>query len=188
MYGYIYLILNKENGKTYIGQHKSSKLYNEDNYIGSGKIIRYAIRKEGRGNFEKYLLQYCESFEELNTAEKFWIGYYRKLGKAEYNLAAGGSAGWGGWNKGKTLGPESIETRLKKSNSHKGKSSGMKGKTPWNKGKKGVQIVSDETRQKLSKIHKGKSNKNKGKHWYNNGIKSTFAWECPEGWRRGRIL
>lgn len=32
------------------------------------------------------------------------------------------------------------------------------GRTPWNKGKKGVQIVSDETRAKLSKVRLGNQN------------------------------
>lgn len=28
---------------------------------------------------------------------------------------------------------------------------------------------------------KGKDNPNSGKHWFNNGVKSTMAFECPEG-------
>lgn len=39
MYGYIYLIINKVNGKTYIGQHKSNKYWYEDKYMGSGKNL-----------------------------------------------------------------------------------------------------------------------------------------------------
>lgn len=50
MYGYIYLILNKVNGKTYIGQHKSSKEWFEDNYMGSGKNIRRAQNHKGKNN------------------------------------------------------------------------------------------------------------------------------------------
>ena len=40
---YIYLIVNKVNGKTYIGQHKYKKL--NDSYMGSGKLIRRAQKK-----------------------------------------------------------------------------------------------------------------------------------------------
>ena len=47
MYGYIYLILNKVNGKTYIGKHKSSKLWNEDKYTGSGTLLHKAYAKNG---------------------------------------------------------------------------------------------------------------------------------------------
>jgi hypothetical protein len=42
------------------------------------------------------------------------------------------------------------------------------GRSPWNKGKKGVQIVSELTRRKLSKIRVGNTNGfKKGKEHYN---------------------
>ena len=43
-----------------------------------------------------------------------------------------------------------------------------KNKTPWNKGKKGVQIVSLETRKKLSESHKGLMAGEKN-HWWKDG-------------------
>lgn len=43
------------------------------------------------------------------------------------------------------------------------------GKIPWNKGKVGVQTVSDETRRKLSKVRLGNQNR-KGKAPWNKGI------------------
>ena len=52
MYGYIYLIVNNANGKTYVGQKKSykTKSWNEDGYMGSGvwlanakKLVRDAF-------------------------------------------------------------------------------------------------------------------------------------------------
>lgn len=39
------------------------------------------------------------------------------------------------------------------------------GKIPWNKGKKGVQIVSDETRKKLSIVKRGNKNAAGSKNW-----------------------
>ena len=39
---YIYLIVNKVNGKTYVGQHKSSKEWYNDGYMGSGKLLKKA--------------------------------------------------------------------------------------------------------------------------------------------------
>lgn len=91
---YIYLIVNKINGKTYVGQRKSSKEWYEDKYMGSGKILKQAQVKEGIENFEKFLIQYCWTKEQTNKAERFWIAEYRKRGKAEYNIADGGQ--WGG--------------------------------------------------------------------------------------------
>ena len=87
---YIYLIVNKVNGKTYVGQRKSSKKCQDDKYMGSGKRLRLAKLKYGIENFEKFLIQYCSSKEETDKAEKFWIAEYRSRGKAEYNIADGG--------------------------------------------------------------------------------------------------
>ena len=87
---YIYLIVNKVNGKTYVGQRKSSKEWYDDSYMGSGKRLKLAKQKYGIENFEKFLIQYCYSKEETDKAEKFWIAEYRSRGKAEYNIADGG--------------------------------------------------------------------------------------------------
>ena len=90
---YIYLIVNNVNGKTYVGQRKSSKEWYEDKYMGSGKHLKSAIKKCGIENFEKFLIQYCYSKEETDRAEKFWIAEYRSRCKAEYNIASGGEGG-----------------------------------------------------------------------------------------------
>ena len=69
---YIYLILNRVNGKTYIGQRRSNLEWNEDKYMGSGVALKSAKEKYGIENFEKFLIQHCYSKEELNKAEKFY--------------------------------------------------------------------------------------------------------------------
>lgn len=184
MYGYIYLIINKVNGHTYVGKHESSKEWFEDKYPGSGKLLKPAYKKYGIENFEKFFIQYCYDKESLNAAEKFWIAEYKSRGKAEYNIAKGGDGGnlVGGPTKG----------------------SWKKGHTPWNKGKKGCQVAwnkgiacYDETKNKISKSLKNKPLSNerkeqmsisrKGKHWYNNGIKEAFCFECPDGYKKGRL-
>ena len=153
---YIYLIVNKVNGKTYVGQRKSSKEYHLDNYMGSGKLLKKAKQKYGIENFEKFLIQYCYSKEETDKAERFWIAEYRSRGKAEYNIADGGQGASVGF-KGKH---HSEESKIKISESCK------------------EVFKSEAVRQKLSKAHKGKNfsedhkqnlseslkGKNKGKH------------------------
>lgn len=93
--------------------------------------------------------------------------------------------------KGKIL---SEETRRKISESHKGKilseetkrklSEANKGNT-YHKGKK----HSEETRIKISEANKGHlpTKGSKGMHWYNNGIVNSFAYECPNGFVKGRL-
>lgn len=89
---YIYKTTNLINGKTYIGQHKYIKL--NDDYIGSGILLRRAIEKYGKENFKKEILysniQYKETADDI---ERFAINKERKLGKAEYNIADGGQGG-----------------------------------------------------------------------------------------------
>lgn len=91
-------------------------------------------------------------------------------------------------NTGKHI---SEETRRKISKFHKGKSlneehrrkisEAMKGNTIW-KGKHHT----EETRKKMSEAKKGNTY-NKGTHWYNNGSVNMCAFECPEGFVKGRL-
>lgn len=143
---YIYLIVNKVNGKTYVGQRKSSKEWYEDIYMGSGKRLKLAKKKYGIENFEKFLIQYCYSKEETNKAEVFWIAEYRSRGKAEYNIADGGQ---GGGFKGKHHSQES-KRKLSEAN---------KGNIPGNKGKH----HSEEAKKKISEANKGRKAWNNGK-------------------------
>lgn len=98
----IYKITNKINGKIYIG--KESKYSPE--YFGSGIYIRRAIKKHGKNNFTKEILETCSSLKELNKREKYWI---KKLNSANreigYNLTDGGDGGdtWRLSNKRKEL-------------------------------------------------------------------------------------
>lgn len=94
MYGYIYLIVNNVNGKTYVGKHKLyKKAWNEDNYMGSGILLKPAQEKYGIENFEKFLITWTSSEKDACEKEEFWIAHYRSLGKAEYNIADGGDGG-----------------------------------------------------------------------------------------------
>jgi group I intron endonuclease len=91
MYGFIYLTTNKMNGKKYIGMCKNT---HGKTYIGSGKLLKEAIKKYGIENFERIILQECETFEELSDAEKFWIEKYNAVeDKNFYNLTSGGFGG-----------------------------------------------------------------------------------------------
>lgn len=93
VYGYIYRTTNEVNHKTYIGQHK--KDYFDEKYLGSGVLIKQAIREYGRFNFSLTLLKVCFSEKELNEEEQKIIKLEREKGHAEYNISDGGTGAKG---------------------------------------------------------------------------------------------
>lgn len=183
----IYKITNLINGKTYIGQHKYKKL--DDSYMGSGKHLKSAKAKYGIENFKKEILVFGIVRKDfVDLLEKEYIKFYRSIGKAEYNIADGGTGGsMPGINKGKVPWnkgiPMSNEQKMKLSKANKGRklseeqkrkmSEADKGRTPWNKGKK-CKSLSEETKRKISESEKGRkfseeqkrkiSEANTGKH------------------------
>lgn len=92
MYYFIYKTTNKINGKYYIGMHKTNVL--EDGYLGSGKYFRRALEKYGKENFEREILEYCNSDEEMYLAEARYITEDVVNDKSSYNLKLGGDGGW----------------------------------------------------------------------------------------------
>lgn len=118
----IYKTTNKITGKIYIGQDKN----NNPDYLGSGKILRYAIEKYGHENFEKEILEECISKEKMNDAEIYWISYYNSTDRTiGYNITIGGS---GGDTLSNHPDKDKISQKISKSNS---------GKKPWNIGLSG---------------------------------------------------
>lgn len=119
--GFIYLWENQHpeanKHKKYIGQHIGNP---DDGYTGSGAIfLKKFYCDKYYGHWKRTILESCDSVDELNDAEKKWIEKHNAVHSDEFcNLKFGGRNG--------KHGPESIE-KLKKS---------LKGRTPWNKGKK----------------------------------------------------
>lgn len=88
---YIYKTTNLLNDKIYIGQ--TSKDLNTD-YLGSGKIIIRAIKKYGKHNFKREVLEECDSKEQMNNREKYWIQHFDSINKnIGYNVSTGGEGG-----------------------------------------------------------------------------------------------
>lgn len=93
---YIYCIINKINGKTYTGQRKlkPNLTIEEDNYFGSGLLIKNAINKYGLQNFNKEILWSGQcSNTEINEIETYYIKLGKKIGKNEYNIKEVGAGG-----------------------------------------------------------------------------------------------
>ena len=86
----IYKTINLINGKFYVGKDRT----NNPNYIGSGLLLKQAIKKYGRENFIKEILESCADEKMLNISEQYWIkkldSQNREIG---YNIADGGTGG-----------------------------------------------------------------------------------------------
>ena len=68
----VYITTNLINGKRYIGRDKR----NNPNYLGSGVYLKRAIKKYGKENFVKEILEECSSMKDLILAEAYWLKLY----------------------------------------------------------------------------------------------------------------
>ena len=92
MIGYIYKTTNLVNGKIYIGKRQKAKF--DVNYIGSGKKLKSAIKHYGKNNFKCEIIEWCETVDQLNTREIYWIDYFNAKDELiGYNISDGGTGG-----------------------------------------------------------------------------------------------
>lgn len=88
MYYIVYKITNLINGKYYVGQHKTDNL--DDGYMGSGKLIKNAIKKYGIEKFKKEILFTFDNENEMLKKEAELV----VIDENSYNLCEGGKGGW----------------------------------------------------------------------------------------------
>lgn len=142
---YVYIVVNKINGRKYIGMSINKKKWFRESYYGSGKLIKQAILKYGKDNFIKTIIKEFDNEYDCMLYERYLIEYNNAVDdEMYYNMAPGG---YGGAHKGHVV---SDETRKKISESNKGRT------------------VSDETRKKMS-------DKVKGYRWKDEDIKKRAA-------------
>jgi group I intron endonuclease len=146
----VYKVENKINGKVYIGKTIKSLTIRKNAHKQEAKrmspyYFHQAIRKYGFENFEWVILQLAFNTEKLSSLEKFYINLYNSNKRDKgYNLTNGGEGSCGY--------VPSEETKLKTSQTLKGRVPWNKGLVAYNKGKK----HSEESKLKMSKSHKGK--------------------------------
>ena len=98
IYGIIYLLRNKVNGKCYVGQTTQTlrqrlSEHKSFSFRGYNYPIYNAISKYGWDNFEKYQLDICyTNQEDLNALECFYMEKFNTL-EYGYNIREGGSKG-----------------------------------------------------------------------------------------------
>lgn len=147
---YVYLHIKETTGEPfYVGKgcgYRSTRKTNRTKHWHS------IVNKYGYDviNLEVNLTEE-ESFEK----EIYWIDRIgrKDLGNGPLINYSNGGEGTSGYKM-------SDERKQLTSERFKGRISPMKGKDPWNKGKKGVQIMSEETRKKISESHTNKESKN----------------------------
>ena len=66
---YVYEIENLINGKKYIGKRSCHCDIDKDDYMGSGKNIKEAVKKYGLNNFKKRILKICKDDLEAYEVE-----------------------------------------------------------------------------------------------------------------------
>lgn len=88
---FIYKTTNIINGKYYIGAHSTQN--EDDNYLGSGTLLKKSIEKHGRENFVREILFYCVDINELYLKEIEVISEHLDNNMC-YNVKPGGKGGW----------------------------------------------------------------------------------------------
>ena len=188
MYGYIYKFTNTVNGKIYVGKHKYSKPELDKNYLTSGILINKAIQKYGLEKFRHEIICICDSLEELNNKEIYYISLLECMSPNGYNLTHGGDGISEPTeeiiekNRLAHIGKkQSVESNLKRSESLKKVVHTKDWVNKIREANKG-QIISQTTIEASIKRHKDT-------HWYNDGINEFMLHDADvtEGLVKGRL-
>ena len=92
MFYIVYKITNLINNKIYIGSHKTNDL--NDNYMGSGKLIKQAVEKYGFNNFKKEILFIYNNPKQMYLKEAEIVDEEFLKRTDVYNLVPGGHGGF----------------------------------------------------------------------------------------------
>lgn len=87
-----YRTTNLVNGKKYLGIHGSED-FTKDSYLGSGTLLREAIKKYGKSSFVREDLRYFDTLQEAKDFERLSITPEILQSKDYYNIAEGGGGG-----------------------------------------------------------------------------------------------
>lgn len=84
----VYSTENKINNKKYIGVHGAYQA--NDGYLGSGILLKQAVKKYGKENFQYSIIKICNSKKEAYDLERQIVNHEFIKDPATYNLALGG--------------------------------------------------------------------------------------------------
>jgi len=151
----IYMTTNLINGKKYVGRCSKDERW-ETGYLGSGVLLKQAIRKYGCENFERIILEELPNSVTLRDAidlEKEWLVKLDCKNSPDFYNMSNDTGGMGAGDK------HSDETKEKISDSMKvfygddglppewreNVTNARKGRVPWNKGKAGYKKTPPKT-------------------------------------------
>ena len=136
IYYFVYKTTNLVNNLIYVGQHHQLENFEFDGYLGSGILIRRAIKRYKKENFKREFIEFCNTLSDMGRKETYWIAALSATDRSiGYNLLKGGEG----------AGIVAEETKLKISIAKIGKPSAFLGKHH-----------SKESKNKMSESHKGK--------------------------------
>lgn len=149
MYFTVYKTTNLVNNKVYIGKHQTADL--DDEYLGSGVILKEAIKKYGRKSFGKEILFVFDNEHEMNIKEKELVTAEFINRSDTYNIGIGGEGGAHFSGKSHT-----AYTKKKISDSRKNVVYSEERRSKISEANR-RRIVSEETKRKLSEKAKNRT-------------------------------
>jgi len=91
MFYFIYKTTNLINHKYYVGKRQTKCL--DDGYLGSGLAFKRAVRKYGKNNFKREILEFANDAASLSKLEQKYVTDELVQDPNCYNLVLGGKGG-----------------------------------------------------------------------------------------------
>ncbi len=203
---FIYKTTNILTGYYYYGMHSTDNL--DDGYLGSGKRLRYSVRKYGEENHKREILEFVDSVDELVKRESEVVTLNEIAKEKCLNLRPGGFGGFTFEQQRENARRSNERQKFLRENDpewlkKKSERMSIASKKAYDEGRRERICFCDcngrkhkeESKQRIgikNSIHQlGKGNSQYGTKWITNGKinkKINKNESLKKGWRFGRII